>query len=90
MLVSLGQSWRRGTKCTVNCKPIGRGFDPQWRKCNIYLKCIFPFLRSGVKARDGEFVSPELDGKWGTECLNIKFPLPTLLCAGCSVKLIFF
>ena len=27
-------------------------------------------------------------GKWGTECLNTRFPLPTLLCAGYSVKLI--
>ena len=26
-------------------------------------------------------------GKWGTECLNTRFPLPTLLCAGYSVKL---
>ena len=25
--------------------------------------------------------------KWGTECLNTRFPLPTLLCAGYSVKL---
>ena len=30
---------------------------------------------------------PEIDEKWGTECLNTKFPLPTLLCAGYSVKL---
>ena len=33
---------------------------------------------------------PEFAGKWGTECLSTKFPLPTLLCAGYSVKLIFF
>ena len=33
---------------------------------------------------------PELGGKWGTECLNTRFPLLTLLCAGYSVKLIFF
>ena len=26
-------------------------------------------------------------GKWGTECLNTKFPQPILLCAGYSVKL---
>ena len=26
-------------------------------------------------------------GKWGTERLNNRFPLPTLLCAGYSVKL---
>ena len=31
---------------------------------------------------------PELDGKCGTECLNTRFPLPTLLCAVYSVKLI--
>ena len=24
--------------------------------------------------------------KWKTECLNIRFPLPTLLCEGYSVK----
>ena len=30
----------------------------------------------------------ELSEKWGTECLNTRFPLPTLLCAGYSVKLI--
>ena len=24
----------------------------------------------------------EIGGKWGTECLNTRFPLPTLLCAG--------
>ena len=30
---------------------------------------------------------PELGGKWGTECLNTKFPLPTLLYAGYSVQL---
>ena len=32
----------------------------------------------------------ELGGKWGTECLNTRFPLPTVLCAGYSVKLIRF
>ena len=29
----------------------------------------------------------ENGGKWGTECLNTRFPLPTLLCTGYSVKL---
>ena len=33
---------------------------------------------------------PELGGKWGTVCLNTRFPLPFLLCAGYSVKLIYF
>ena len=31
---------------------------------------------------------PEFGRKWGTECLSTKFPLPTLLCAGYSIKLI--
>ena len=30
---------------------------------------------------------PEFGRKWGTECLNTRFPLPTLQCAGYSVKL---
>ena len=29
----------------------------------------------------------EIGGKWGTECLNTRFPLPTLLCEEYSVKL---
>ena len=33
---------------------------------------------------------PELGGKSGTECLNTRFPLPILLCAGYSVKLSLF
>ena len=32
---------------------------------------------------------PEFGRKWGTECLNTRLPLPTLLCARNSVKLIF-
>ena len=29
----------------------------------------------------------KISEKWGTECLKTRFPLPTLLCAGYSVKL---
>ena len=32
----------------------------------------------------------EFGRKWGTKCLNSRFPLPTLQCAGYSVKLILF
>ena len=32
----------------------------------------------------------EFGRKWGTECLNTRVPLPTLLCEGYSVKLIYF
>ena len=33
---------------------------------------------------------PDFGGKWGMECLNTRFPLPTLLCAGYSVRLILY
>ena len=33
---------------------------------------------------------PEFDGRWGTMCLNTEFPLPTMLCAGYSVKLLLY
>ena len=32
---------------------------------------------------------PKFGRKWETECLNTRFPLPTLLGAGYSVKLIY-
>ena len=32
---------------------------------------------------------PELRENWGTEYFNTRFPLPTPLCAGYSVKLIY-
>ena len=66
-------------------------------------KCILSFLRSNVEANlSVEFrhstrnasrvrlhaMPPEFSRKWGTE--NTRFPLPTLLCAGYSVKLIYF
>ena len=33
---------------------------------------------------------PEFGRKWETECLDTRFSLPTLLCVGYSVTLIFF
>ena len=49
----------------------GCGFVPLHEEIKYLFTFIFSFL--------GE--------KWGTECLNTKFPLPTVLCAGYSVKL---
>ena len=34
-------------------------------------------------------IPSKFGGKWGSECLNTSFPLPTLQCAGYSVKLIY-
>ena len=44
-------------------------------KMKYLFKYIFPFLHSGVEAKP-----PEFSGKWETEYLNTRFPLPSLLC----------
>ena len=79
---------------SVTVKPTGCGFDPHSRRRNIYLNVNFHFfaLVSGQSAALSSAtlhaMFPEIGGKWGTECLNTRFLLPTLLCAGYSVKLI--
>ena len=76
----------------VTVKPTGYGFDSQWRRENIYLNLFF----TGFEAkRGGEFChsthnASRIGRKWGTVCLNTRFPLPTLLCAGYSMKVIYF
>ena len=62
----------RGTKCDYK-------IDWLW----VF---TFTFSKRGVEFR--YIMLPELGEKWGTECLNTKYPLPTLLHAGFSVKLI--
>ena len=79
----------------VTVKPTGCGFDPHSRRWNIYLNLYFHFfalvsrLSAALSSATQHTMSPEFGRKWGTECLNTRFPLPTLLCAGYSVKLIF-
>ena len=80
---------------SVTVKSTGCGFDSHSRKWNIYLHFYFHFF--ALVSRESAALSsatqwatpPELGGKWGTESLNTRFPLPTLLRAGYSVKLIF-
>ena len=80
----------------VTVKPTGCGFDPHSRRWNIYLNLYLHFF--ALVSRQSAVLSsatqhtmpPEFGRKWGTECLNTRFPLPTLLCAGYSMKLIFF
>ena len=43
-------------------------------------------LNAALSSAIQHAMPPEFGRKWGTECLNISFPLPTLLCAGYSVK----
>ena len=64
-------------------------------------KFVFPFLRSGAAARRAlpqsaamssvtQYAIPlEFGGEWRTECLNTRFPLTILLCAGYSMKFLY-
>ena len=78
---------------SVTVKPTGCGFDPHWRRWNIYLNLYFHFfalvlrLSAALSFATQHAMPPEFGRKWGTEYLNNRFPLPTLR-AGYSVKLI--
>ena len=81
---------------SVTVKSTGCLFDPHSRKRNIYLHLYFHFFAlvsrqiAALSTATQHAMPPELGGKWGTECLNTRFPLPTLLCAEYRQKLIFF
>ena len=45
-----------------------------------------PRLSAALSSATQHAMPPEFGRNWGTECLNTRFPLLTLLCAGCSVK----
>ena len=72
-------------------KSTSCGFDPHSRR-NIYLNLYFHFfalvsrLSAAMSSETQHAMPPEFGTKWGTECLNTRFHLPTLLCAGYSVK----
>ena len=81
---------------SVTVKPTGCGCDPHSRRWNIYLNLYFHLfalvsrLSAALSSATQHAMPPEFGRKWGTECLNTRFPLPTLLCTGYSVKLIWF
>ena len=60
----------------------------------IYLNLYFHFfalvsrLSAALSSATQHAMPPEFSKKGGTKCLNTRFPLPTRLCAGYSVKLI--
>ena len=53
---------------SVTVKSTGCEFDPHSRKSNIYLYLYFHCFVSGLA------MPPDFGGKWGTECLNTRFP----------------
>ena len=79
---------------SVTVKLTGCGIDPHLRRWNIYLNLYFHFfvlvsrLSTALSTATQHAMPPEFGRKWGTECVNTKLPLPTLLCALYSVKLI--
>ena len=82
--ISWGQSWRSGTKC-----------DWSWVRSphvemKYLLKFIFPFHRSGVEVLPLNTQCLQNSAESGERSVNSRFRLPTLLCAGYSVKLINF
>ena len=88
--------WGRGAEAqSVTRKSTGCGFDSHSRKWNLYLHLYLNFFAlvsrqsAALNSTTQHTMPPELGGKWGTECLNTRFPLPSLLCAGYSVKLIY-
>ena len=87
------RSWRRDTKC--DCKTDWLWVRSPLEVMKYLLKFMLPFLCSGVEALSSANAvlflkrNRQFSRKWGTECLNIRFPLPTLLCVGYSVKLVY-
>ena len=81
---------------SVTVRLTGCAFDPHSKRWNIYLNLYFHFLalvsrQSAVLNSATQHAMPLESGrKWGTECFNTRFLLPTLLCAWYSVKLIYF
>ena len=81
-------------KESMTVKLTGCGFDPHSWRWKIYLHLYFYFFAlvsrhsAALSSASQHAISPDLGGMWGTKCLNTRFPLPTLLCAGYSVKLI--
>ena len=77
-------------------KPNGCGFESPLEEMKYLLKFIFLFFAlvsrqsAALSSATQYAMPPESSRKWGTECLNTRFPLPTLLCAGYNVKLIFY
>ena len=90
-----GAASRSGTNC--DCKTDWLWVRSPLEEMKYLLKKLY-FHFIGLVSRQSTALGsatqhampPEFGRKWGTECLNTRFPLPSLLCAGYSVKLILF
>ena len=88
-----GQSWRSGTKC--DCKTNWLWFRSSLEEMKYLLKLYFYFFalvsrQSAAVSSETQHAMPsEFGRKWGTECLNTRFPLSIPLGAGYSMIFIF-
>ena len=53
------------------------------------IKYLRPVVAQGLSSVTHHAMPPKFGRKWGTECLVTRFPMPTLQCAGYSVKPIY-
>ena len=78
--------------CKIDWLWIRSPFEEKKYLLKIYIFHFFALVsrqNAALSSATQHAMHPEVGGKWGTECLNTRFPLPTLLCAGYSVNLIY-
>ena len=73
---------------SVTVKSTSNGCDPHSRLDSLHFFTLVSRQSAALNSATQQAIPRELDGKWGTECLNTRFPSPILLCAGYSAKLI--
>ena len=79
-----GQSRRSGTRCDCKTGWLWVRSPLEEMKYYISISSLWCLVCSATQYA----MPPEFGRKGGTEYLNTTFPLPTLQCAGYSVKLI--
>ena len=67
----------------VTVKPTDCGFDPHSRRWNFFAPVSR--LNAALSSATQHTMPPEFIRKWGTECLNTRFPLPGL-SAVCGIQ----
>ena len=78
----MAQGYKRVTVNATGCE-----FDPHWRKLKISISSLW--CRGKARRRVPPLNTPiEFGGKEGYGGVKTRFPLPTLLRAGNSLKLI--
>ena len=92
ILIFRGQSWRSGQRC--DCKSHWLWVRSPLEEMKYLLKFIFPLLHSGVEAKRGvEFCQSIRNAARIRQKMwnRVSYHVSSLcLCAGYSVKLIFF